>query len=49
MVAAGHSHSGAIVLADITSQLYLWGANQDHRLMQENCTNQLLPQTTILE
>ena len=47
-VAAGHSHSGAITEAPSAS-LYLWGANEDHRLMTEDSVSRLTPGLTILE
>jgi alpha-tubulin suppressor-like RCC1 family protein len=54
-LAAGHSHSGAITecsdsdLEDNTPQLYLWGANQDHRLMLEDKQSRSIPTLSILE
>ena len=51
-IAAGHSHSGVITEADsdmASSQLFMWGSNSDHRLMQEDTENRFEPCSTILE
>ena len=51
-VAAGHSHSGVITVANTeedSPMLFLWGANQDHRLMQEDTESRFEPCMTILE
>jgi len=45
-IAAGHSHSGAIVEG---GSLYMWGCNPDSRLMIEDNENRVLPSLTILE
>ena len=48
LISAGYLHSGAITDCDSPSIL-LWGANPDHRLMQEDTESRLEPALTILE
>ncbi len=47
-IAAGHSHSGAIS-ESAPSQLFLWGANPDYRLMTEDKDNRFFPSLTLLD
>lgn len=48
LIAAGYLHSGAISDCESPS-IFLWGANPDHRLMQEDTESRVEPSLTILE
>lgn len=48
MVSAGHSHSAAIT-EGASASLYMWGANQDCRLLIDEHESKFLPTFTLLE